>query len=97
MSLNNDEDTQDEVLCDNVTPKHVIPDHLASKEEQSDKLMLNKIVSLNVNGLGDVRNRNIILNKLDEIRPDIAILVDTRLRDDLATKKSLVFMLLLTE
>ena len=84
-----DDQEQDEVLCDN-GPNHDVPDHTAHLGKNEEKILLNSIVSINVNGLGDTRNRNIIMNRLDEIQPDLAILVDTRLRDDIATKKSLI-------
>ena len=78
----------DPPLADNLhTPA---PDHLADNEKPTeDKILLHKIVSLNVTGLGETQKRGKIMNYIETLQPDICVLIDTKLQDDFATRKLL--------
>ena len=52
-----------------------------------EKLLLNTIYSLNVAGFGNENKRRRIFDQIEKQNPDICVLIDTRLQDDVATKK----------
>ena len=61
----------------------------ADDDLDDENLMVYKVASLNVNGLNEPTKRGVILKTIKDQDLDFAVLVDSRLPDDFATRQSL--------
>ena len=88
-----DEDNQnnEEVLLEDTDHENVNINVANDKNnDNQDKIIMQKIVSLNCNGINETQKRGIILKDVIDQKPDFAVLIDTRIIDNISNHKTLV-------